>query len=119
LSELGDGRGAAAKVDDELGEGAVGNAAVGLQLGAYLGDEGQVGEPPDEPAPAGAGARGAQRAELRHRCPHISVEEAGRDERLDQILPSHPRQERISPQIEREAAKSSATLARTSGSLLG
>jgi hypothetical protein len=44
--------------------GAVSNAAVGLQLGANLGDEGQVGVPPNESAPAGAGARGAQQVEL-------------------------------------------------------
>jgi hypothetical protein len=37
---------------------AVGDAVVGLQLGANIGDKGQVGEPLDKPAPAGAGALG-------------------------------------------------------------
>jgi hypothetical protein len=48
------------------------SAAVGLQLSANFGEEGQVGVPPDEPAPAGARARGAQRAELGTRA-HVGV----------------------------------------------
>jgi hypothetical protein len=61
--ELGDGGGVAAELRDELGQHLVADADVGLELGAYLRDEGEVLQLPET---IFAGAR--RRRRRRHGC---------------------------------------------------